>query len=179
MARRRSFFERRDGGWRTMLPYRTAERLVEHRTRPGSAVTGLRMNLLHAINRGEGLSRPERSAGQPCAASSASRTRHGASYRLFPLERFTLRVEGLRPSSPLRRALAHRTRAAIRARGRERAAGRAVINLDVFEMLVRLNEGYRPSVEEMQGYLPLPRRCSRTALNAAALSGDLLTTHRA
>ena len=26
------------------------------------------------------------------------------------------------------------------------------INLDIFEMLHRLNEGYRPTVEEMQGY---------------------------
>jgi hypothetical protein len=36
----------------------------------------------------------------------------------------------------------------------EPAGGRADlrINLDVFEMLHRLNEGYRPTVEEMQGY---------------------------
>jgi hypothetical protein len=27
------------------------------------------------------------------------------------------------------------------------------INLDVFEMLYRLNTGYRPTVEELQGYL--------------------------
>jgi hypothetical protein len=34
------------------------------------------------------------------------------------------------------------------------AGGRADlrINLDMFEMLQRLNEGYRPTVEEMQGY---------------------------
>ena len=33
MARRRAFFERRDGGWRQMLPYRSAERMMRLITR--------------------------------------------------------------------------------------------------------------------------------------------------
>ena len=50
-----------------------------------------------------------------------------------------------------------------------------IINLDVFEMLTRLNEGYRPSVEEMQG-LYLCLGVFKNSLNAQPYSEILLTT---
>ena len=49
------------------------------------------------------------------------------------------------------------------------------INLDVFEMLMRLNEGYRPSVEEMQGFY-LCLGVFKNSLNAQPYSEILLTT---
>lgn len=49
------------------------------------------------------------------------------------------------------------------------------INLDVFEMLVRLNEGYRPSVEEMQGFY-LCLGVFKNSLNAQPYREILLTT---
>ena len=49
------------------------------------------------------------------------------------------------------------------------------INLDMFEMLERLNEGYRPSVEEMQGYY-LSLAVFKNALNAAPYREIMLTT---
>jgi len=174
MARRRSFFERRDNGWRTMLPYRTADRLVSI-VRSREAPDALRMTLLNAINRGEGLLRPERLAGS--LALQVRQVEGGTvrSYRLFPLERFTLRVKD---EAERARFVEHLPtglvlRFVLEAANAEPAE--LFINLDMFEMLERLNEGYRPSVEEMQGYY-LSLAVFKNALNAAPYREIMLTT---
>lgn len=174
MARRRNFFERRDNGWRSMLPYRTADRLVNI-VRNRKAPEALRMNLLNAINRGEGLLRPERLAGS--LALQVRQVEGGTvrSYRLFPLERFALRVkdeaERARFVEHLPTGLVLRFE--LDAKNAEPAE--LFINLDMFEMLERLNEGYRPSVEEVQGYY-LSLAVFKNALNAAPYREIMLTT---
>ena len=50
-----------------------------------------------------------------------------------------------------------------------------LINLDVFEMLQRLNEGYRPSIEEEQGYY-LSLAVFKNLLGSAPYQEVLLTT---
>ena len=50
-----------------------------------------------------------------------------------------------------------------------------VINLDVFEMLERLNHGYRPSLEEEQGYY-LSLAVFKNVLGSAPYQEVLLTT---
>jgi serine/threonine protein kinase len=174
MARRRNFFERRDNGWRSMLSYRTADRLVNI-VRDRDVPEKLRAMLLNAINRGEGLLRPERLAG-----SLALQVRHVEggtvrSYRLFPLDRFTLNVKD---EAERARFVEHLPtglvlRFAHEAEGVEPAE--LLINLDMFEMLERLNEGYRPSIEEMQGYY-LSLAVFKNALNAAPYKEIMLTT---
>jgi hypothetical protein len=61
----------------------------------------------------------------------------------------------------------------------ERPAGgteaELVINLDVFEMLERLNHGYRPSLEEEQGYY-LSLAVFKNVLGSAPYQEVLLTT---
>ncbi len=59
--------------------------------------------------------------------------------------------------------------------GAQNARSELAINLDVFEMLVRLNEGYRPSVEEMQGFY-LCLGVFKNSLNAQPYREMLLTT---
>jgi hypothetical protein len=59
--------------------------------------------------------------------------------------------------------------------GKQAASSDLAINLDVFEMLVRLNEGYRPSVEEMQGFY-LCLGVFKNSLNAQPYREILLTT---
>jgi hypothetical protein len=71
MARRRAFFERRDTGWRAMLPYKTADDLLAV-VRGDRRPDGLLEPLLVAINRGEG------SRG-PSASATTSRSRCDAS----------------------------------------------------------------------------------------------------
>lgn len=174
MARRRNFFERRDNGWRSMLPYRTADRLVNI-VRSRETPETLRTTLLHAINRGEGLLRPERLAGS--LALQVRKVEGGTvrSYRLFPLDRFALRVkddaERARFVEHLPTGLVLRFELEV-----EKAApAELFINLDMFEMLERLNEGYRPSVEEMQGYY-LSLAVFKNTLNAAPYREIMLTT---
>ncbi len=174
MARRRNFFERRDNGWSGMLPYRTADRLVNI-VRSRETPDELRTNILHAINRGEGLLRPERLAGS--LALQVRQVEGGTvrSYRLFPLERFALRVKD---DAERARFVEHLPTGLVLRFELEAANAEPAelfINLDMFEMLARLNEGYRPSVEEIQGYY-LSLAVFKNALNAAPYREIMLTT---
>ena len=101
------------------------------------------------------------------------------SYRLFPLSGFSLVLQdhAVKP-----RFVEHLpTGLLLRYQGTGMGAGVAgisselIVNLDVFEMLVRLNEGYRPSVEEMQGFY-LCLGVFKNSLNAQPYREILLTT---
>ena len=152
MLRRRQFFERRDENWKEMLPYRTYDTFWGLVTEQKSA--GLyRDPLVLAINRGEGLSDPQ------CLGNAlALRVRdveHGTvrSYRLFPGERFELML----PAASSNRFVEHvpqELRLVYTPPAGEPAE--LVVDLDIFEMLTRLADGYQPSLEEQQGrYLKL------------------------
>lgn len=172
MARRRAFFERRDAGWKRMLPYRTGEQML-------GLVRGQRMptivlpELLHAINRGEGLSDPERLGGS--LALQVREVDGGTirSYRLYAKERFSLEVKD---DARRARFVEHMPNSLVlRYRAEAGSDAEFPINLDVFEMLQRLNEGYRPSVEEEQGYY-LSLAVFKNVLGSAPYQEVLLTT---
>jgi hypothetical protein len=172
MARRRAFFERRDGGWKTMLPYHTAERmlgLVRGEHLPEVCLP----DLLHAINRGEGLSDPERLGGN--LALQVREVEGGSirSYRIYPKERFSLVIQ----DNAARARFVEHTPSTLRLcyQGDDGNGAELLINLDVFEMLQRLNEGYRPSVEEEQGYY-LSLTVFKNILGSAPYQEVLLTT---
>ena len=172
MARRRAFFERRDANWKKMLPYQTGEdmlALVRGERTPAVVLP----ELLHAINRGEGLSDPERLGG-----SLALQVREVAggtirSYRLYPRQRFNLEVRG---GASRARFVEHMPDSMVlRYRADSGNDAELSINLDVFEMLQRLNEGYRPSIEEEQGYY-LSLAVFKNVLGSAPYQEVLLTT---
>lgn len=171
MARRRAYFERRDPAWRSMLPYKAADQLL-------SVVTGERPaeplleSLLMAINRGEGLSRPHRFG--PNLALEVRRVEGGTvrSYRLYPRERFSLSLndEGSRS-----RFVEHAPSGLVlRYQDQGRLVAELLVSLDVLEMLQRLNDGYRPSVEEEQGYY-LSLAVFKNLLGSAPYQEVLLT----
>ncbi len=172
MARRRAFFERRDASWKRMLPYQTGEdmlALVKGERMPA----GVLPDLLHAINRGEGLSDPERLGG---SLALQVREVHGGtirSYRLYPRDRFSLEV---RDGAARARFVEHMPDSLVlRYRAGSGNDAELPINLDVFEMLQRLNEGYRPSIEEEQGYY-LSLAVFKNVLGSAPYQEVLLTT---
>ena len=171
MARRKHFFERRDAGWEKMLPYRSAKRMVDivRGTAPAGRLT---IELLHAINRGEGLQRPERLDGN--LALQLRQVENGTvrSYRLFPVQGFDLRVQDQAESARFVEHLP--TGLILRYTGSGELVSELLINLDVFEMLARLNEGYRPSVEELQGFY-LCFGVFKNSLNAQPYREILLT----
>jgi len=152
MLRRRQFFERRDDDWKEMLPYRTYDTFWGLVT--GRKSAGLHRDpLVLAINRGEGLSDPRRLGN--ALALRVRDVEHGTvrSYRLFPGERFELML----PEASSHRFVEHvpqELRLVYTPPGGDPAE--LVVDLDIFEMLSRLADGYRPSLEEQQGrYLKL------------------------
>ena len=172
MARRRGFFERRDSSWRSMLPYKTAEEMLAV-VRGDHGPEGLLERLLHAINRGEGLSRPERLGNN--LALEVRRVEGGSvrSYRLYPRERFSL---SLKDQGSRSRFVEHMPSGLVlRYRGDAGLEAELLVTLDVFEMLQRLNDGYRPSVEEEQGYY-LSLAVFKNMLGSAPYQEVLLST---
>lgn len=174
MARRRHFFERRDTGWEQMLPYRAAKRLV-NLVRGSESVAGVIPELLQAINRGEGLQCPERLGDHLALQLRQVENGRVRSYRLFPLQGFALRVQDEANRARFVEHLPTGLVLRYEGSGAGAIASELLINLDVFEMLARLNEGYRPSVEEMQGFY-LCLGVFKNSLNAQPYREILLTT---
>jgi hypothetical protein len=140
-----------------------------------TTLDGLSEEMLHAIDRGEGLHRPERLGGS--LALQLRQVEHGTirSYRLFPLNGFTLRVQDFADHARFVEHLPTGLVLKFKPPGNGVMTSELVINLDVFEMLTRLNEGYRPSVEEMQGFY-LCLGVFKNSLNAQPHREVLLTT---
>jgi hypothetical protein len=176
MARRRAFFERRDGAWRQMLPYRSAEHMLElvtGKVGPAALNVDLLPTIIGAINRGEGLTDPDRLGGK--LALQVRQVERGTvrSYRVFPAERFSM---GILDAATTARFVEHMpTGLVLRYQGAGGNNAELRINLDVFEMLERLNEGYRPSIEEEQGYY-LSLAVFKNLLGSEPYQEVLLTT---
>jgi hypothetical protein len=171
MARRRAFFERRDTGWRAMLPYKTADDLLAV-VRGDRRPDGLLEPLLVAINRGEGLTRPERIGNH--LALEVRRVDGGSvrSYRLYPRERFSLSLADRASRS---RFVEHMPTGLVLRYQDKNLDAELLVSLDVYEMLQRLNDGYRPSVEEERGYY-LSLAVFKNQLGSAPYQEVLLST---
>jgi hypothetical protein len=173
MAKRRHFFERLDDSWRKMLPYQSAGQMLE-------AVRGtiepfkVLSWLMRAINLGEGLTNPEQMQGKLVLQVRDVPSGAMRSYRLFAAERFHLQVED---SASRARFVEHMpTGLTLLFDGDNGSiAAELDVNLDVFEMLYRLNHGYRPTVEELQGYY-LSLAIFKNLLSSAPYQEVLLTT---
>ena len=170
--RRRHFFERRDGDWKTMLPYRSIDTFLsfmnDHEDQNSPSIE----TLLHAINRGEGLTDPGRLGSQ--LALRVRQVDKGTirSYRLFDGRHFFLQTDRQQDSHPFLECLPQTLILSYDSGDGHRAALR--INLDIFEMLHRLNKGYRPSIEEKEGFY-LSLAVFKNVLSAAPYQEVLLT----
>ncbi|MEP3480584.1 MAG: protein kinase [Fuerstiella sp.] len=172
MAKRRHFFERLDESWRQMLPYHSAGKMLEV-VRGDVEPTEVLPSLIRAINLGEGLTNPEQM--QDKLVLQVREVPNGAmrSYRLFPADKFHLHVED---SASRARFVEHMpTGLTLRFDGEAGSIAELDVNLDVFEMLYRLNHGYRPTVEELQGYY-LSLAIFKNLLSSAPYQEVLLTT---
>ena len=170
--RRRHFFERRDLGWKEMLPYGSVDLFLDAIEQPGAkSAEGLTV-ILRAINRGEGLSDPARLGNQ--LALRVRQVDKGTirSYRLFDGEHFTLRTEQETAPHPFLECLSQALVLFYDAGDGHKAKLR--INLDIYEMLTRLNDGYRPSIEEQEGFY-LSLAVFKNVLSAAPYQEVLLT----
>ncbi len=153
--RRWAYFERRDEGWREMLPYRSLKQLESVLvTRASSNDTSvpvadkIRDQVIEAISLSEGLRHP--GLFQKYLALRVTRLRGATirSYRLFPKEAFEVVV-------PSYRSLGEYLECSpdtLELRAKE-AFGRATlrVSLDLLEMLELIRCGFRPSPAALQG----------------------------
>ena len=170
MLRRRQFFERRDDHWKEMLPYRKYDEFWQLVT--GRKSADLRLEkLLLAINRGEGLTDPGRLGD--VLALRVRVVEHGTvrSYRLFPGERFKLDL-AVQSGNRFVEHVPSALRLVYTPPGGQPAE--LVVDLDMYEMLMRLNDGYRPSLEEQQGHY-LTLAVFKNVLSSAPYQEVLLT----
>lgn len=170
--RRRHFFERRDIGWKEMLPYGSIDQFLDAIEQPGEKSTEEVIAILRAINRGEGLSNPARLGNQ--LALRVRQVDKGTirSYRLFDGEEFALRTEHEIAAHPFLESLSQALMLIYDSGDGHKAKLR--INLDIYEMLMRLNNGYRPSIEEQEGFY-LSLAVFKNVLSAAPYQEVLLT----
>lgn len=170
--RRRYFFERRDDGWRGMLPYTSIDPFLEAIRSPGQKSAAEVSAILKAINRGEGLTDPGRLGNQ--LALRVRRVERGTirSYRLFDGRNFTLKTEQESETHPYLECLPQALLLQYDSGDGNKATLK--INLDIYEMLMRLNKGYRPSIEEEEGFY-LSLAVFKNVLSAAPYQEVLLT----
>lgn len=170
--RRRHFFERRDIGWKEMLPYGNIDSFLVSIEEPGAKSANEVTAVLRAINRGEGLSDPARLGNQ--LALRVRQVDKGTirSYRLFDGEHFTLRTEQESGLHPFLECLSQALVLLYVSGDGHKASLR--INLDIYEMLMRINNGYRPSIEEKEGFY-LSLAVFKNVLSAAPYEEVLLT----
>jgi serine/threonine protein kinase len=170
--RRRHFFERRDAEWTEMLPYRSIDPFLTAIKEPGEKSVEEVTAILRAINRGEGLSDPARLGNQ--LALRVRQVDKGTirSYRLFNGNCFSLRTEQDILDHPYLESLSQALVLSYDSGDGHKANLR--INLDIYEMLMRLNDGYRPSIEEQEGFY-LSLTVFKNVLAAAPYQEVLLT----
>ena len=124
---------------------------------------------LCAINRGEGLNDLGRLGGG--LALQVREVERGTvkSYRVFPADRFSFSV--LDTASRARFVEHMPSGLALRYVGATGNQAEMLVNLDVFEMLERLNQGYRPKYRGGAGLLPQPRGLQKPARFGAVPGG--------
>ena len=169
MRRRLSYFERRDDDSARMLPFRSADRMLN--LLQGEAdLDEAKHGLIRAINRGEGLVDPGRLGDDLALRIREVKRGTIMSYRLFDSDQFTLGI-----GSEVQPRFVEYEPESLRLRyeGDENEA-ELIVDLDVFEMLDRLNRGYEPSPEELQGYY-VSLEVFKNVLSAAPYEEVLLT----
>ena len=173
MLRRKVFFELRGDDWLKMPAYHSAAKLMEL-LKPQADLDKAKKDMILAINRGEGLHTPDVFGGQ--LAMQVRKINRGSikSYRVFPSDVFTMAVEDIAVDA----SFIERTpsRLYLNYHGDGGLQAELDLNLDLFEMLDRLNEGYIPSLEEMQGYY-LSLTVFKNVLASAPYQEVLLTTN--
>ena len=175
-TRRLLYFELRDEERaERMLPFPSALRFMELLATQAS-LANERDSLLRALNRGEGLFAPERIGD--ALALKVREVPGGTirSFRRFPADGFRLEP-GMTSATPYIES----GRSALRLAYKDPTDGRGgtaelEIRLDLFELLQRFEQGYQPSVTDLQGQ-QLALAVFKNRLAAVPYQELLLTAH--
>ena len=168
MWRRWAYFERRDEGWRTMVPYRSAA-LLERIVTPGSsedanaAMEELRDKVVDAISLSEGLRNKELRDHYLALKITRVRDARIRSYRLFPKDSFGIHID---QAPALIDYIEFAPDAVDIIAERGEGSARLRVSLDLLEMLELIGSGYRPTTTDLQGLF----------VNLLIFRNELLTT---
>lgn len=165
--RRWAFFERRDDGWRGMLPYRSThllERIIHPQDEAdlAEATQQLRDNVVDAVCLSEGVRSPTIRGRFLALKITRIKEASVRSYRLFPKEGFEVRVTR---AAGLTDYLEHAPDSVELVESGTGVA-KLRISLDLLEMLELIRSGYRPTASELQGLF----------VNLLIFRNELLTT---
>jgi serine/threonine protein kinase len=145
--RRKAFFERRDTAWTSMVAYQHAQIFLKLLRGELAAGPTVQRQILASMLHGEGITHPEH---LPNHLALEVRKIDGAalrSYRVFPGYQFKLqRIEvlgGFVEQLPTHLLLVH---------DKGSSPEHLQITLDIYEILMRREAGYRASQEEEQGF---------------------------
>lgn len=173
MLRRKAYFERRGENWQALLPYRSAKLLVRYLD-DSSLLQEAKTLAINAINRGEGLHNPMYFNGQ--LAMQVRKVPMGTirSYRLFPADVFSIEVK----DSAMNSSFVEHSPQSLLLKYQDESGLKAELelDLDLFEMLHRLNQGYVPSSQAEQS-LYLSLTVFKNVLASAPYQEVLLTTN--
>jgi hypothetical protein len=177
--RRRYYFECRDDGWKEMLPYSKLDDYMRILGQTEKDHAEEVPALLHAINRGEGLNEDKQLGAQGAdtpirgLALRVRQMEKGTirSYRLFKGEYFTLATDVPASDYQYLERLSQTLLLRYDSGGR---GAKLRINLDLYEILMRLKDGYRPSVEVQEGFY-LSLTVFKNVLSATPYQEVLLT----
>jgi hypothetical protein len=152
ITRRRQYFEARGNEWKRMLPYHSYTRFLTllRENTPSRETVDM---FLQALNRGEGLADPG-ALGRSLALRVRQVERGSiSSYRLFPADSFSLKP----PAEHQLRFVEYLSQVVVLRYERPDGSTTTLpINLDLHEMLSQLEDGYQPTLEELEGqYLAL------------------------
>jgi serine/threonine protein kinase len=150
VLRRWAYYERRDNGWRDMLPYTSVgilEAVInasteEERT---NACVDLRDRMVEAVSVAEGVRNPLLRRNYLALRVSRVRTAAIRSYRLFPKDLF--RIEVTRPAHGDNLEFSPDAVELVSIGG----PARLRISLDLLEMMELIRHGYRPTAADLQG----------------------------
>jgi serine/threonine protein kinase len=146
-ARRQAYFERADDDWRAMLPYKRL-REFDKALDPGNVAARERLlgEIIRAISMHEQMYDIERAAKALWLATNEESDYDYWCFRRFPLDEFELRIAEIQApyveAQPDRLDLVHRPSNAT-----------LKIDVDLLEVLERLQEGYTPTSDEGQGFM--------------------------
>ena len=150
LLRRKSLFERRDDGWRAMLPYRYADEFLHHASATGgqSDARGVRTGIALAISTAQGMRHAAYARDFVSLRAGSNPKASIKSFRLFPVDHFRLRAPSLGPLAPYIEYTPDR----LFFEHRDERKARLTISLDLFELLMQVGRGVVPSPTDLQGY---------------------------
>lgn len=177
--RRKVYFEKIEKDWATMLPY---QRLFEFRdvmkTQSPSVLEQVRNRLIYAISLSESIYHPEIGQEYLCLRTSQESRVTVKSFRRFHHQHFWCRVQDIGKSASYVEYLPM-----VLMLNYEPVEGLSMdINLDLYEMLHHIYQGYTPSLNELRGsYINLlifKRQLASTQYDEVLLTEDEQTFYR-